>query len=170
MTLRITENSTAEELGAFELAAIKAGRSDLQRIAYAARMTNDANAIKNPLSKADRFHLACQAFAEAIAEAKLIEEKTGDSGPAKNAMNSYASNYPQYEALSIQCIEAFHEDRLSVLRKSKSGKRQLSSTRVTLKALIKLDGRYHDGPICLAYEKALRYWRDQEMILAAYDE
>lgn len=170
MKLEITSSSTAEEIGAFEHAALKAGRFDLQHLAYAVRMTNDANRIKNPLSKADRFDLAYHAFAKAIAEAKLIEEQTGDTGPAKYAMSTYASYRPQYESLSIQCIEAYHDERLAVLRKTKSGKRQLVSTRVTLKAFSKLEGRYQPGPISSVYEKALGYWRDQEILLAAYDE
>ena len=170
MIFNITENSTSEEISSFERAAVQAGRSDLTHLAYGARMIRDANAIKNPLSKADRFDLAYHSFIKAISESEKIEERTGDDSPKKNAINAYTNYLPQYETLSIQCIEFYHNDRLSILRKSKSGKRQLVSTRVTLKAFSKLDGRYQPGLIKSVFEKMLQYWRDQEILLAIYDD
>ncbi|MFK7760073.1 MAG: hypothetical protein AB8C13_09005 [Phycisphaerales bacterium] len=170
MQFKLDHNSTAEEIGEFEQAAMKAGRFDLQHLAYGLRMTTDANRIKSPLLKADRFDLAYHALKKAVVEAKRIEERTGDSAPVMNATNTFTDYQSQYVTLSIQCIEAYHNERLSVLRKSKSGKRQLTSTRVTLNAFAKLDGRYESGLVGSAYEKALGYWRDQEGLLASYDD
>ena len=133
-------------------------------------MVSDANSIKDPISKADRFNLAINAFKDAVAEAKLIKMDTGESAPLQSASNLYLSFKPQYEELTTQCFDVYHAERLAVLAKTTSGKRQLKSSRVTLKALSRLDGRYESGVLKKAYEKTLQFWKDQELLLSSYDE
>ncbi len=149
---------------------MRAGRQDLLHLAYAVRMISDANRLKSPISKADRFYLAHDAFQKAVAEAKSIQASTGESAPLENASRAHLSFESQYEELTIQCLEVYHAERLSVIEKTSSGKRQLKSSQVTLKELSKLDGRYEFGMLKKTYEKVLNYWKDQELLLSSYDE
>ena len=170
MKIELNEESTDEELSEFRRLAMMAGRFDLTHLEYGARMIRDANAIKNSLSKADRFNLTYHAFMKAITESQRIKDRTGDDGPLQSAINNHTTYLPQYINISIQCLESYHNQRLAILKKSKSGNRQLVSTRVTLKAFSKLDGRYQLEQIKSVYEKIIQYWRDQETLLSVYDQ
>ena len=153
-------NTPAAELEAWSAKALRAGRNDIVRLCYSLRMIQDANRIQDPISKADRFLLAVNAMREGVAAARQVDSEAVET--ARRALNDFE---PQYEQLSIQCIENYHAERREVLGKSASGKRQLSSARATLKKLKRLESRYPDDAPGRCFRRVWQYWQDQEALL-----
>jgi hypothetical protein len=132
-------------------------------------MIGDSNAMKDPIARADRLDLALRAMQQSVLEAGMLASSTGDGEYLEAANRALIDFEPQYLELTTSLLEEYHTSRIATLRRSKSGSRQLVTSRATLKQLSRLKDRYTEDPLRELYDRIWNFWNDQTALLTKYD-
>lgn len=128
-------NMTDEELHAWTRRMWSAGYMDAAEIARVMRITRDCRNIKDPLKIARRYHLAVRYSSEIASRAQSHPDTAYASGMARMEANILSGAKEQFR----MCLRVFREERVAMLRRTKSVSRQYSITVKTQDRLTELE-------------------------------
>lgn len=164
-SLRLSADADPQEMRRWANGYMKKGVMAAHSLVRAIEFARDANRIENPLSKAERWCLARDAFQDSVRQAEAMRHDAW-IGLTREGAESFANQFPD---LILGALDTLHGQTIARIRSTKSGARHLGYARKALAELDRIRRFALPSPVAERYQEITNHWVMQEEISRKYE-